>query len=108
MAAGPQNSGAFDPLNSQLNTLNFLHGQIHRTKNQSQPPLWCAALWTIESARTEELSSRHAWAEGLTAQAIRLRHRVGRKAEASLPVRPARKAIPPDFPDSLAQARSDR
>ena len=36
------------PLNSQLSTINF-HGQIYRTKNQSQPPLWRAALRTSKA-----------------------------------------------------------
>src|SRR5438445_4131935 len=108
MAAGHRNNAASNPNFSTTKPLDFSHGQIYRTENKDQPPLRRADFWTVEVARTKELSARDAWAQRLAAQTIRLRDRARGEAEAALSIRPARKTVPPDFPKRAPQARCNR
>src|ERR1700737_6775 len=98
-AAGHRNNAASDTLRS---TSTF-YGQIHRTKNKSQPPIRRATLWTFEISRAQKLSAGDARTERRATQTVRLRDRARRETETSLSVRSARATIPSDFPKRVAQ-----
>src|SRR5205823_14260829 len=88
-----------------LQLFNEPHGQIHRTKNESEPALRGADFRFLQGAGAEKLSARHARPERFPAQTIGVRDCARRKTEAALSIRPARAAVPAHFSKRAAQAR---
>src|SRR5438034_10411659 len=74
-------------------TLSRTHGQIYRTKNESEPALRRPDFRLLQGIGTEELSAGHAWPERFPAQTIRVCDRARRKAAAALSVWASRAAI---------------
>ena len=85
--------------NSQLITI--FHGQIHRTKNESEPALRGADFRFLQGTGAEKLPARHARPERFPAQTIGVRDCARRKTEAALSIWASRAAISEDFRKAL-------
>src|SRR5439155_26427560 len=91
-----------------LQLFNEPHGQIHRTKNESEPALRGADFRFLQGAGAEKLSARHARPERFPAQTIGVRDCARRKTKAALSIRTSGAAISEDFREGAEEARCDR